>query len=641
MARTYFLICLVFFIGVVSGMASPISLSSFDEGSIILEDNIRIYWGDPTDAHLQDFDDSEWEKVTNTWVALEDVEKSGSNIRWVRFHFQTDESLENIPMSLVHTSFAHHRIWYNGRLIISSSKDDKSSLVQKAKDTNNWNVFVLDNTQDHVIAVRLEHENIESKVRKNIWSGISLSLNRVESTKNSFLQRYKFASGFMGFVIGMALVFSIMHFLFYLFNPKVGYNLWFSLVCLSYGILTWGQFQWAFYENIETMLFIQKIVQAGMVFTFIFLALFLRSAMRLPYPRYFFVLIASVAVIAFLNFGNVVPDYFFLVGFVMMSTEIFWINYQGIRLKRKGALFIAGGIATFILSVALVVILEIAGFNLSRMDGFSLGNAPYFGFIIAMVGMSLYQSRHLAELGLENERKSVELEKARELQLSLLPKNLPDKKEYKISAAMFTASEVGGDYYDFIVNDDKMIWALGDATGHGTEAGIVAAMTKTLFLSLAPKMGVEDCLREMSSGIKNTGVRQKYMCLGILKLKGSKVSWCAAGIPPALIIRNKDRSIKVLESKGMPLGSVPNFPYKTVTETLEKDDVVILLSDGLAEQMNKHRIEFGDDLLHTILRDLACLEPEKIISELKLKVDSWRGDLPQQDDITIVCFKKT
>lgn len=87
----------------------------------------------------------------------------------------------------------------------------------------------------------------------------------------------------------------------------------------------------------------------------------------------------------------------------------------------------------------------------------------------------------------ENDRKTEELEEARQLQLSMLPKELPALQNLDIAVYMKTATEVGGDYYDFNVSiDGTLTVVLGDATGHGMKAGTMVTTTKSLFNVLAP-----------------------------------------------------------------------------------------------------------------------------------------------------------
>ncbi|MCK7523473.1 MAG: hypothetical protein MZV64_40370 [Ignavibacteriales bacterium] len=87
-----------------------------------------------------------------------------------------------------------------------------------------------------------------------------------------------------------------------------------------------------------------------------------------------------------------------------------------------------------------------------------------------------------AELNNEYVRKSNELESARQIQLSMLPQALPEHPELEIAVTMQTASEIGGDYYDFhLAEDNTLTFAIGDATGHGAKAGAMVTAIKTLF----------------------------------------------------------------------------------------------------------------------------------------------------------------
>src|SRR6185369_5353181 len=103
----------------------------------------------------------------------------------------------------------------------------------------------------------------------------------------------------------------------------------------------------------------------------------------------------------------------------------------------------------------------------------------------------------------ENERRARELEEARQLQLSMLPKNVPQLPYLEIAAYMKTASEVGGDYYDFHLGEDGTLTiAVGDATGHGLKAGTMVTATKSLFESLAAQADVVETLNDASRALK-------------------------------------------------------------------------------------------------------------------------------------------
>jgi len=118
----------------------------------------------------------------------------------------------------------------------------------------------------------------------------------------------------------------------------------------------------------------------------------------------------------------------------------------------------------------------------------------------------------------ENERKTKELEEARQLQLSMLPKTLPQLPHFDIAVYMKTATEVGGDYYDFnVAMDGTLTIVIGDATGHGMRAGTMVTSAKSLFNSYADHPDIIFTFREMTRCIKQMQFQSLAMCLTMLR----------------------------------------------------------------------------------------------------------------------------
>ncbi len=192
-----------------------------------------------------------------------------------------------------------------------------------------------------------------------------------------------------------------------------------------------------------------------------------------------------------------------------------------------------------------------------------------------------------AALETENQRKARELEEGRRLQLAMLPKSIPELPHLEIGVYMQTATEVGGDYYDFQVNGNGTLTAaLGDATGHGLKAGIMVATAKGLFNSLAGEADPAQILAKSSAALKTMGFQRLYMSMTIVKLKESSLKIASAGMPFALLYCAQSGRVEELKLKGMPLGSFSNFPYKQQELTLNPGDALVLLTDGLEEMFN-------------------------------------------------------
>ncbi|MCB9249363.1 MAG: hypothetical protein H6613_12865 [Ignavibacteriales bacterium] len=123
----------------------------------------------------------------------------------------------------------------------------------------------------------------------------------------------------------------------------------------------------------------------------------------------------------------------------------------------------------------------------------------------------------------ENRRKTEELEEARQLQLSMLPKELPQLPNLDIAVYMKTATEVGGDYYDFHIGlDGTLTVVVGDATGHGMKAGTMVTTTKSLFNVLAPNPNIIDTFHEMTRCLKLMQMDKLSMCMTMLKFRVTK-----------------------------------------------------------------------------------------------------------------------
>lgn len=243
-------------------------------------------------------------------------------------------------------------------------------------------------------------------------------------------------------------------------------------------------------------------------------------------------------------------------------------------------------------------------------------------------------------LDAENRRKSKELEDARTLQLSMLPATLPELPNATMTAFMNTAAEVGGDYYDVDLADDgTLTLCIGDATGHGTKAGLLVMAVKSLFGLMAHEEDLKTVLQRSSLAIKKMNLPQLYMAFAMARLKGNTLELIGAGMPPAHIYRAESGEVETVDLKGMPLGSVPDFPYETKTITLHSNDVLLLLSDGYPELISQNDEMLGYNQATTLLAVTGHLSPEEILDRFKTTAHEWLQDNRPNDDMTFMVVK--
>ncbi len=240
----------------------------------------------------------------------------------------------------------------------------------------------------------------------------------------------------------------------------------------------------------------------------------------------------------------------------------------------------------------------------------------------------------------ENDRQTRELEDARALQLSMLPKSLPDHPDFEIAAYMSTATEVGGDYYDFdVAPDGTLTIAIGDATGHGTRAGTMVTATKVLFNTLASERDSLRVLEKSTRVIKRLNLHNLFMALALAKVRGRHLEIAGAGMPPTLIRRAASGRVEELELNGAPLGSFSDFPYSSASAELEPGDTVLMMSDGLPETLDPDGEVFGYERVGTTLRDAGSLAPQAVIEYLSSKAADWADGRPADDDLTLVALR--
>lgn len=245
-----------------------------------------------------------------------------------------------------------------------------------------------------------------------------------------------------------------------------------------------------------------------------------------------------------------------------------------------------------------------------------------------------------AIIQVEFDQKKKELNAARELQFSMLPAVLPNNNKISVAALMLTATEVGGDYYDFHESKDGSITiAIGDATGHGAQAGIMVTATKSLFNLLADENNITDILRNSNLAIKKMQFTNIFMAFAILRLKENILELAGAGMPPAYIYRSKTKIVESVALKGLPLGSVSDYEYSKTAVKLNGGDVVVLVSDGFPELFNSKMESIGFDKIPDLLAEVGDSSPEEIIAEFKNSAELWLNGNKQDDDMTFVVFK--
>ena len=239
------------------------------------------------------------------------------------------------------------------------------------------------------------------------------------------------------------------------------------------------------------------------------------------------------------------------------------------------------------------------------------------------------------------DRKTKELDTARAAQQSLLTSPIPEYEDLDIAAFMRTATEVGGDYYDFNVGDDgALTFAIGDATGHGTKAGMMVTATKTLFKALSDVPDLLGLVRQLTTTLKSLNLRGMYMHLTLGRYCQGDLDLVVAGMPPAFVYRKATGTVQQVVLKGMPLGSFPDFPYERCSLQLHPGDAILLVSDGVTELVNPGGQMLTTTRLQSLFEECAEGTATDICSTLRLAGRAWRAEQELKDDATLLVLKR-
>jgi sigma-B regulation protein RsbU (phosphoserine phosphatase) len=236
-----------------------------------------------------------------------------------------------------------------------------------------------------------------------------------------------------------------------------------------------------------------------------------------------------------------------------------------------------------------------------------------------------------------------ELELARDLQASLIPKELPRTEAYVLGARNEIANTVGGDIYDFVPLGDRRLAVLfGDASGHGMAAGLVMAVAHAAFRT---QLEVDPSPPAMLATLnrilcRTGGPRAFFSCVYLLVSEDGAYSGSVAGHPLPLLL-DRDGSIRGRLGKGAyPLGIRLNLAWTVETGRVEPGSALFLHSDGLSEGRNAAGEEFGDARIEACLRQFAPYDPQAEADALFASFHAFRGRGVPEDDVSVAVIRR-
>ncbi len=270
--------------------------------------------------------------------------------------------------------------------------------------------------------------------------------------------------------------------------------------------------------------------------------------------------------------------------------------------------------------------------------------------VITMVSVLIAKRGHAivleqAEISRATASVKAELDTANRIQSSMVPTifpAFPERSEFDIYAAMYTAKEVGGDFYDFfLIDEDHLAMVIADVSGKGVPAALFMMATKILISDRTLMGGTPaEILSFVNERIcsKNQADMFVTVWLGILDIRTGRITAANAGHEYPVIRKNGREFEQLHDNHSFIVGGMEGIRYKNYEFTLKKGDSLFLYTDGVPEAIDSAENMFGMDRMIAALNTNPDAKPDEIIGRVKAKVDEFVGETDRFDDLTMLCI---
>ncbi len=254
--------------------------------------------------------------------------------------------------------------------------------------------------------------------------------------------------------------------------------------------------------------------------------------------------------------------------------------------------------------------------------------------------------QNLTVITAEKERVNTELSVATRIQANMLPSifpAFPERKEIDIFATMNPAKEVGGDFYDFFMVDERhLAIVMADVSGKGVPAALFMVIGKTLIKDhTQPGRDLGEVFTEVNRLLCESNSEELFITAfeGVLDLVSGEFTFVNAGHEIPYICRKNDTFKPYRVRAGFVLAGMEGMKYKCGSMQLSPGDKIFQYTDGVTEATNSGNELYGMERLEAFLAENSSLSPSELLPALKKDIDTFVGDAPQFDDITMLCLE--
>ncbi|MBO0694549.1 MAG: SpoIIE family protein phosphatase [Verrucomicrobia bacterium] len=279
---------------------------------------------------------------------------------------------------------------------------------------------------------------------------------------------------------------------------------------------------------------------------------------------------------------------------------------------------------------------------------FSQGDFVVFKSISEQSAFALYNAI-IYSMANEKKRLDHDLEIARDIQRILLPSEAPAINGFQISGLNVPARQVSGDYFDYIrVDEERLGVAIADVSGKGVPASLIMAICRSVLRAEAARNpSPADVLRKVNRQLYPDIKEDMFISMAylILNHQSAGVTLARAGHDAPLLYKQQSQTVAPLKPPGMVVGIDSGNVFDRLTTDfavpLERDDCLVLYTDGVTETLNAEGDEFGLDRMRQSVRASATNGAQAVVRKIIEDVRDFTGSVPQNDDITLIAIRKT
>ena len=279
---------------------------------------------------------------------------------------------------------------------------------------------------------------------------------------------------------------------------------------------------------------------------------------------------------------------------------------------------------------------------------FSQADFVVFKSIAEQSAFALYNAI-IYSMANEKKRLDHDLEIARDIQRILLPSEAPAINGFQISGINVPARQVSGDYFDYIhVDQERLGVAIADVSGKGVPASLIMAICRSVLRAEAARNpSPADVLRKVNRQLYPDIKEDMFISMAYLVLnhQNDGVTLARAGHDAPLWYQRQSQTVTPVKSPGMVVGIDSGSVFDRLTVDfavpLERNDCLILYTDGVTETLNSEGDEFGVDRMMQSVRATANNGARAIVQRIIEDVREFTGSVPQNDDITVIAIRKT